>query len=49
MDVETYKLRKLDELGTTQQDMMRFEISRMIDSEPERVASLLRTWMLEDT
>lgn len=48
MDVETYKLRKLDELGTTQQDMMRHEISRMIDSEPERVASLLRTWMLED-
>jgi flagellar M-ring protein FliF len=48
-EAEEYALRKLDELSATAQDKMRSEIARMIDAQPERVASLLRSWLLEDT
>jgi len=48
-EAEEYALRKLDELKATAQDKMRSEIARMIDSQPDRVASLLRSWLLEDT
>ncbi|MBN2081986.1 flagellar M-ring protein FliF [bacterium] len=48
-EVEEFALRRLDELSSTAQDKMRTEISRMIDKEPERVAHLIRSWLLEDT
>lgn len=48
-EAEEYALRKLDDLKATAQDKMRSEIARMIDAQPERVASLLRSWLLEDT
>lgn len=47
-EAEEYALQKLDELGATQQDKMRREIDHMIDTNPERVTSLLRSWLLED-
>lgn len=46
---DEFAMQKLDELGATTMDRMRTEISRLIDSEPERVASLLRSWLLEDS
>jgi flagellar biosynthesis/type III secretory pathway M-ring protein FliF/YscJ len=49
MAAEQYALRRLDDLGATQQEKMRQEIARMIEREPDRVVSLLRSWMLEDT
>jgi flagellar M-ring protein FliF len=45
---EEFALQRLDELGSTSQARMRDEINRMIDTKPEQVASLLRSWMLED-
>ena len=48
-EAEEFALRRLDQLGATQQDKMRQEISRMVDTEPERVVALLRSWLLEDT
>lgn len=48
-EAEEFALRKLDELGATQQEKMRQEISKMVDNEPDRVVALLRSWMLEDT
>jgi len=48
-EAEEYALKRLDELGSTQQDKMRQEISRMVETEPDRVVALLRSWLLEDT
>lgn len=47
-EAEEFALRRLDELGSTSQARMRVEINRMIDNKPDQVASLLRSWMLED-
>ena len=47
-EAEEFALRRLDELGATSQSRMRDEINRMIDAKPEQVATLLRSWMLED-
>jgi flagellar M-ring protein FliF len=47
-DEDDYVLQRLDKLKDNQQSKMRHEIDRMIDSRPEMVANLLRTWMLED-
>lgn len=47
-EAEDYALQRLDELGSTSQARMRIEIDRMIDNQPEQVAQLLRSWMLED-
>jgi len=44
-----YSLRRLDEIGATQQDQMRQEIGRMIDKNPGQVVSLVRSWLLEDS
>ena len=46
---DEYPLRKLTDIGTSQQERMRHEISRMIDKNPGQVMALVRTWMLEDT
>jgi len=48
-EAEEFALRRLDELSSTAQDKMRTEIARMIDKEPDRVAHLIRSWLLEDT
>jgi flagellar M-ring protein FliF len=45
---EEYALAKLDELSSTHQDKMRREIERLIDTNPERVTNLMRSWLLED-
>jgi flagellar M-ring protein FliF len=47
-EAEEFALKRLDELGATSQARMRNEINRMIDTKPEQVAILLRSWMLED-
>jgi flagellar M-ring protein FliF len=44
-----YSLKRLDEMGATQQDQMRQEIGRMIDKNPGQVVSLVRSWLLEDS
>lgn len=48
-EAEEYALRKLDHLKHAAHDKMRSEIVRMIDSQPERVAALLRSWLQEDS
>lgn len=45
---DEYVLQRLDRLRDSSQAKMRNEIDRMIDSKPDMVAQLLRTWMLED-
>lgn len=45
---DEYVLQRLDKLRDSSQAKMRAEIDRMIDSRPDMVAQLLRTWMLED-
>lgn len=47
-EAEEFALKSLDELAATSQARMRKEINRMIDTKPEQVATLLRSWMLED-
>ncbi len=47
-EAEELALAKLDELSSTHQDKMRREIERLIDTNPERVTNLLRSWLLED-
>jgi flagellar M-ring protein FliF len=45
---EEFALQRLDELAATSQTRMRDEIARLIESRPEQVVSLIRSWMLED-
>lgn len=45
---EKFALSRLDELEDTHGAKVRQEISRMIETDPDRVVALLRTWMLED-
>jgi len=47
-EAEEFALKRLDEVGATAQTRMRQEISRLIDSRPEQVVQLVRSWMLED-
>jgi flagellar M-ring protein FliF len=42
------RLRGLDTAGATTGQKMREEIAKLIDRNPQQVASLLRSWMLED-
>lgn len=46
---DEFAMQKLDELAATTMDRMRTEISRLIETEPDRVAALLRSWLLEDS
>jgi flagellar M-ring protein FliF len=45
---EEIRLRGLDTAGATSGQKMREEIAKLIDRNPQQVASLLRSWMLED-
>lgn len=45
---EEIRLRGLDTAGATTGQKMREEIAKLIDRNPQQVASLLRSWMLED-
>ena len=47
-DRENYVLRKLDDLDSNKQDLMREEIGRMIENRPDQVVALIRTWIMED-
>ncbi|MEZ5339747.1 MAG: flagellar basal-body MS-ring/collar protein FliF [bacterium] len=45
---DDYVLRKLDELDSNKQSLMREEIGRMIEHNPDQVVALIRTWIMED-
>jgi flagellar M-ring protein FliF len=45
---DEHVLQRLDRLRDSQQAKMKTEIDRIIDTRPDMVAQLVRTWMLED-
>lgn len=45
---EAFVLAKLDDLTANKQELMREEIGRMIDHQPEQVVALIRTWIMDD-
>jgi len=48
VEEEEYPFTRLDQVKDTQQDRMRQEIDRLLDSHPDQVAALVRSWLLED-